>query len=209
MLRSTPAGPPTFPVRSAARRRASRTRGRDAIAAFASGVDPQPDITAHRVAGNSKYGFGVNVVQQLFGVARAFGRGGWNDGRNESFAYTEVDDTFKIGADLWGALWRRRFDKIGLAFVTNGISSQHREYLRLGGHGFILGDACDFTQPTCPRRAPGYLNYGRENIVELYYNAHIWRGAFAAADVQLVGNPGYNQDRGPAWVFSLRGHLEF
>jgi hypothetical protein len=27
--------------------------------------------------------------------------------------------------------------------------------------------------------------------------------------VQFVDNPGYNQDRGPAWVFSLRGHLEF
>ncbi|HEY2743749.1 MAG TPA: carbohydrate porin, partial [Polyangia bacterium] len=81
--------------------------------------------------------------------------------------------------------------------------------LRLGGRGFILGDACAFTSPTCLQRPGGYLRYGRENIVELYYNVHVWRGAFGAADVQLVDNPGYNQDRGPAWVFSLRGHLEF
>jgi len=127
----------------------------------------------------------------------------------ESFAYTEVDDTFEIGGDVDGRWWRRPIDKVGLAFVTNGISAVHREYLRLGGHGFLLGDACAFGAATCMQRAAGYLNYGRENIVELYYNAHIWRGAFAAADVQLVDNPGYNQDRGPAWVFSLRGHLEF
>jgi high affinity Mn2+ porin len=168
-----------------------------------------PDIVATRRAGTTKFGFGLNAIQQLGGVARAFARGGWNDGRHESFAYTEVDDTFEIGADLAGDWWHRPVDKIGLAFVTNGISAAHREYLRLGGHGFLLGDACEFLQPTCVTRPAGYLRYGRENIVELYYNVHVWRGAFGAADVQLVDNPGYNQDRGPAWIFSLRGHLEF
>ena len=34
-------------------------------------------------------------------------------------------------------------------------------------------------------------------------------GAFAAEDVQFVANPGYNSARGPVWVLSLRGHLEF
>jgi high affinity Mn2+ porin len=181
----------------------------EAIDAFAAGVDPQPDITAHRHPGNTKFGFGLNLIQQLFGFSRVFARGGWNDGRHESFAYTEVDDTFEIGFDLFGGLWRRPIDKLGLAFVTNGLSSVHREYLRRGGHGFLLGDACNFTDPSCPQRPTGYLNYGRENILELYYNVHIWRGAFAAADIQFVDNPGYNQDRGPVWVFSLRGHLEF
>jgi hypothetical protein len=184
-----------------------------AIDAYLAGVDPQPvpqpDITQHRHQNNSKYGCGINVIQSLLGVARAFARGGWNDGHNESFAYTEVDDTFEIGFDLAGHLWRRELDKVGLAFVTNGLSPEHREYLRLGGHGFVIGDACDFPSPSCVRRAQGYLNYGRENIVEGYYNLHIWRGAFVAADVQLIQAPGYNQDRGPVWVFSARGHLEF
>jgi high affinity Mn2+ porin len=181
----------------------------EAIDRFRDGTDAQPDITRHRHLGNSKFGFGLNVIQQLGRAVRAFARGGWNDGRHESFAYTEVDDTFELGADVAGDWWHRPVDKVGLAFVTNGISAAHREYLRLGGHGFLLGDACDFTRPTCVARPPGYLNYGRENIVELYYNVHVWRGAFGAADVQLVDNPGYNQDRGPAWIFSLRGHLEF
>jgi hypothetical protein len=185
---------------------------RTAINTYLADPVTNPDITLSRRPGTTKFGFGFNLIQQLAGDIRLFARGGWNDGRHESFAYTEVDDTFEIGADLDGRWWLRAFDKVGLAFVTNGISDVHREYLRLGGRGFLLGDACAFGvsgSPTCAQRPTGYLNYGRENIVELYYNAHIWRGAFAAADVQLVDNPGYNQDRGPAWVFSLRGHLEF
>jgi len=182
---------------------------RTAINTYLADPVTNPDITLSRRPGTTKFGFGFNLIQQLAGDIRLFARGGWNDGRHESFAYTEVDDTFELGGDVRGDYWRRPFDKIGLAFVTNGISDLHREYLRLGGHGFLLGDACAFTAATCVQRPSGYLDYGRENIVELYYNAHVWRGAFAAADVQLVDNPGYNQDRGPAWVFSLRGHLEF
>jgi high affinity Mn2+ porin len=166
----------------------------EAIAAARSGADRTPDVTAHRHRGSAKYGLGANVIQELGGDLRVFARVGWNDGRNESWAYTEVDDTFELGADLRGRRWGRPDDKTGLALVTNGLSPSHREYLRLGGLGFVLGD--------------GDLHYGRETIVEHYYNIHIWRGLFFAEDIQLVANPGYNQDRGPAWVFSLRGHLE-
>src|SRR5262249_19307449 len=122
----------------------------EAINMFLSGAVTQPDITLSRRPGTSKYGFGLNVIQQL-SLFRAFGRGGWNDGRHESFAYTEVDNTFEIGADLVGLWWKRPVDKVGIAFVTNGISDVHQEYLRLGGHGFILGDAitCDFGTPVC------------------------------------------------------------
>lgn len=55
----------------------------------------------------------------------------------------------------------------------------------------------------------GNLRYGRENIVEGYYNLHAWRGLFYAVDVQHIANPGYNRDRGPAWVGSVRTHMEF
>jgi high affinity Mn2+ porin len=166
----------------------------EANAAFLAGLDARPDITAHRHPGNTKYGVGVNVIQELGDNARAFARGGWNDGHAESFAYTEIDDTFEIGADLAGPWWRRPNDKIGLAFVTNGISPGHRRYLQLGGLGFLLGD--------------GNLRYGRENIVELYYNLQVYRGAFLAGDFQYLEHPGYNRDRGPVYVLSLRGHIE-
>lgn len=167
---------------------------REATEHYVQGGD-RPDITKSRRPGRTKYGVGLNVVQELFGRARLFARGGYNDGENETFAYTEIDDTFEIGGDLRGDNWQRPFDRLGLAFVTNGLSTLHRKYLRLGGLGFLLGD--------------GGLKYGRETIFETYYNMHVWRGGFVAADFQLVVNPGYNRDRGPAAVFSLREHLEF
>src|SRR5262249_47868109 len=84
---------------------------REAIDAFNAGIGATPDITLHRQAGRGKHGVGVNVVQALWGVARAFLRLGWNDGKNETFAYTEIDDTVLFGADLRGELWRRPNDK--------------------------------------------------------------------------------------------------
>lgn len=167
----------------------------DAIADFRAGKTPRPDITAHAFATRVKYGVGANLYQEVGGVARFFLRAGWNDGATETWAYTEIDDTVLVGFDVAGTPWRRGLDRTGIAFVTNGLSASHREYLRLGGLGFLLGD--------------GNLRYARETIVEWYYNVHIWRGAFLAPDVQYIGNPGYNQDRGPVWVMGLRGHLEF
>jgi carbohydrate-selective porin OprB len=106
-----------------------------------------------------------------------------------------VNDTASLGADVTGARWRRAGDRVGVAFVSNGLSDPHREYLRLGGTGFLLGD--------------GTLRYGRESILETYYNAHLWRGLFASAGAQLIANPGYNRDRGPVVVQTARLHLDF
>jgi high affinity Mn2+ porin len=168
---------------------------RQAIEAFRAGLTPTPDITAHPRHVRVKYGFGVNFEQEASRLVRIFGRYGWNDGRNESYAYTEVDNTVAFGGDLRGSLWRRKQDKIGIAVASNGISDDHRLYLALGGKGFLLGD--------------GTLTYGRENILETYYNLHLWRGIFASADLQHINNPGYNRDRGPVFVPALRLHLEF
>jgi high affinity Mn2+ porin len=153
-----------------------------------------PDITLSRQQGRTKYGFGFNAEQELTDAWRAFGRLGWNDGRNESYAYTEIDNTVEFGSDLRGRFWKRQADKLGAVFISNGISSEHARYLSLSGLGFILGD--------------GGLNYGREDIFEAYYTAHLWRGVSIAADVQRVTDPGYNRDRGPALVTSFRIHVE-
>ena len=58
------------------------------------------DITLSRQQGRVKYRFGLNAEQKLTDTLRVFGRLGWNDGRNESFAYTEVDGTAELGGDL-------------------------------------------------------------------------------------------------------------
>ncbi len=167
---------------------------REAIEGYLSGRDSVPDVTLYRKQGTVKYGFGLNAEQELTSLWRAFTRLGWNEGANESFAYTEIDRTAVIGTDFRGNPWHRSQDKLGAAFVVNGLSGDHRRYLELGGLGFILGD--------------GGLNYGQEKIVEAYYTAHLWRGVSAAGDYQFVANPGYNQDRGPASVFSIRIHIE-
>jgi high affinity Mn2+ porin len=168
---------------------------REAIEDFRAGRTSVPDISAHPPKTPIKYGVGLNFEQEANKQVRFFGRYGWNEGRHESFAYTEVNNTLALGFDFKGDRWRREQDKIGVAFVTNGISADHRLFLALGGKGFLLGD--------------GALTYGRENIFEVYYALHLWRGAFASFDLQHINNPGYNRDRGPVLVPGLRLHLEF
>ena len=168
---------------------------RDAIAQFQKGLVPAPDITNHPWHITRKYGFGVNLEQNLTRNVTAFARWGWDDGKTESFAYTEVDSTFAEGVGVNGALWHRKQDRAGVAFVSNGIKKDHQMYLADGGLGFLLGDR--------------KLNYGRENIIESYYTAHLWRGIYVAPGVQYINNPGYNRDRGPVVVPSFRAHVEF
>ncbi len=166
----------------------------EAVQAFLAGTDPQPDITAHRKQGRIKYGFGLNAEHEITKTLRAFGRVGWNEGQNESFAYTEVDQAVEVGADWRLDRWRRSNDKLGIAFISNGISRLHQLYLALGGNGFLLGD--------------GRLTYGREDIVETYYNTHLWRGVYFSPELQWAVHPGYNKDRGPVIVPGLRLHVE-
>ena len=64
---------------------------REAIQEYLAGQTAVPDITATRRQGRIKYGFGLNAEQELTSTLRAFARFGWNDGRTESFAYTEID----------------------------------------------------------------------------------------------------------------------
>lgn len=154
-----------------------------------------PDITNHPWHVTLKYGFGVNLEQNLTRNLTAYARWGWDNGRTESFAYTEIDSTFNQGIGVNGAQWHRKQDRAGLAFVSNGIKKDHQVYLANGGEGFLLGD--------------GGLRYGRENIVESYYTAHVWRGIYIAPGVQHINNPGYNRDRGPVVVPTLRAHVEF
>ena len=167
---------------------------RESIHDYLAGETLVPDITATRRQGRIKYGFGLNLEQELTSMLRGYGRFGWNDGRTESFAYTEVDQTVSGGMDLRGDLWHRKEDKLGVAVVSNAISGDHREYLKLGGVGFLLGD--------------GNLNYGRENIIEAYYNAKMWHGVYASFDLQRIWDPGYNRDRGPVLAGAVRLHLE-
>jgi high affinity Mn2+ porin len=168
---------------------------RDANKAFLAGEGTRPVIQDHETFGAVKYGFGLNAEQELTSSLRVFTRIGWNEGQHESFAYTEVDQTVEFGGDYSGRSWSRPNDKLGVTFVSNAIKKDHQDYLKLGGLGFLLGD--------------GKLNYAREDILEGYYNLHTWRGVYYALDLQYIDHPGYNKDRGPALVESVRMHVDF
>ncbi len=156
-----------------------------------------PDITSVRQPGAVKYGFALNLEQPVAddGATGVFMRLGWNDGATESYAYTEADRSLSVGAQISGASWSRANDRMGVALAVNGLSAPHHEYLAAGGLGFLLGD--------------GKLDYATEQIIEAYYAWQFCRFATASFDAQFIENPGYNQDRGPVTVLSLRMHLAF
>jgi len=151
------------------------------------------DITKSR-SYRAKYGFGINLEQEISKDVGVFVRCGWNDGHTETWAFTEIDRTVSGGVSLSGRRWRRRSDRFGLALVENGLSRDHADYLRLGGKGFIIGD--------------GKLNYGREKILEAYYSIALKGGFAFSPDFQFVANPAYNRDRGPVPIWALRLHWE-
>ncbi len=153
-----------------------------------------PDVTLTRRY-RSKTGAGLDWEQQIAGDLGAFARIGFNDGRAETWAFTEIDRTASLGLSLKGRAWRRPDDTLALAAVGNGLSSVHRSYLAAGGYGFIVGD--------------GALNYGPEKILEAVYDWKPVHWLALAGDVQLVSNPGYNRDRGPVAVFATRLHAAF
>lgn len=168
---------------------------RKAVQAYLSGQDETPQVTLHEHFGAVKYGFGLNTEQEVTDNLRLFGRFGWNEDQRESFAYTEVGQSVSLGGDYAGRRWSRANDKVGVAFVSNGIKRDHQNYLHYGGLGFLLGD--------------GDLNYAREDIVECYYNAHLWRGLYGMLGGSFIAHPGYNRDRGPIAVPAARMHVDF
>ena len=165
-------------------------RYRDAIDAPA----PGKDITLSRQY-RVKYGFGLNLEQGLGADLGAFLRAGWNDGRTETWAFTEIDRTFSLGLSLKGGRWRRPDDTVGLAGVINGLSRDHADYLAAGGLGVIIGD--------------GALSYAPEEIVEAYYRWQPLSRVEVTADTQYVNHPAYNADRGPVFIAGARLHYEF
>jgi len=152
------------------------------------------DITRTRAYGRSKSGLTLNLEQPLTKSAGLFMRAGWNDGKNETWAFTEIDRSLSAGVLIDGPFAARPQDSFGAAIVLNGLSADHEEYLSRGGYGFLIGD--------------GKLNYGLETITELFYGWHATTFLALSADYQFVVNPAYNRDRGPVHVMGFRVHVE-
>ena len=154
-----------------------------------------PNVAAVHSSGTLKYGFGLNVEQEIAKDIGVFGRLGWNDGKTESFAYAVIDRLAMAGVSITGTKWNRPNDTAGTALVGLGISGVHGLYLANGGYDFMLGD--------------GALRRGSEITTETYYSARVMPGVFATLNLQHVTNPAYNRDRGPVWIGSFRLHVEW
>ncbi len=55
----------------------------------------------------------------------------------------------------------------------------------------------------------GRLSYRAERAAEAYYALSLTKAVTVSADYQLVANPAYNRDRGPAHFFAARLHTDF
>ncbi len=168
---------------------------RDVINEKLNGTDTSLDVIYGKKYGGKKPGLGLNAEQELSSTVDAFLRLGWNNGKTASWAFAEIDNTISGGIRISGDGWRRKADNIGIALLSNGISTDHRDFLAIGGYGFMIGD--------------GQLpNYGRENIAEVFYEAKLFRSLWATLDYQFVDHPAYNRDRGPVHLFAARVHIQ-
>lgn len=171
---------------------------------LAAVVHLRPNVAATARPGRQKHGFGLDAEQPLAddGDTGMFLRWGWNDGREQSFVYTEADQTVSAGVQISGEQWHEPGAQLGFGLASDTLSGPHRAYLAAGGCGFML---CD-----------GRLNYGPEQLMEIYYRLQrIWPEDPGPVrwqlgpDFQLIRNPGYNRDRGPVRFWSIRLHVQY
>ena len=156
-----------------------------------------PPDTALVRRGSSQSGFAINLEQELTSDMGGFARASVNEGNQEAFDFTEINQSLAAGLSLRGDRWGRHDDTFGFAAVANGLSSDARNYFAAGGMGILIGD--------------GHLNYGSEKIMETYYSysVHAVDHLMLTLDYQYVINPAYNRDRGPVSILGARVHLEF
>jgi high affinity Mn2+ porin len=154
-----------------------------------------PEIDSVQAVGRTKFGFGINIEQPISKTLGTFLRASWNDGKNQTWTFTEIDRHISAGFVLNGDSWKRKDDKLGFAQIVDGLSKVHRDYLKAGGYGFIIGD--------------GNLNYGLEAISEIYYSFRLFKyDLWLTPNYQFILNPAYNKDRGPVHSFGMRMHVE-
>ncbi len=144
-----------------------------------------------------KWGVVLNWEMTIAKKNMIFARASWNDGKRETWMYTEIDESLCVGAFLACDKIKRPDDKFRVAISINGLSKDHGNYLKAGGYGFIIGDGL------------GHYPNGisPECILELQYNLHYLMMTISP-DYQFILNPAYNSARGPVHVLSLRAHFE-
>jgi len=139
--------------------------------AFISLARPARSRTSpHAAPGTLKYGFGLNVEQELAKDVGVFA--GWVERRKtESFAFT-----LSTGWPAWpvggGARWKRH-TYAATALTVSGLSGVHALYLSRGGLDFMIGDGRSATD--------------RDRLRKLLQR-RVMPGVFATIDLQHATN---------------------
>jgi high affinity Mn2+ porin len=165
------------------------------MGSYAQAIARHVQVSDTRADGRTKGGFAASANYEFGAGVAGFARASFNDGQNESWAFTEVDRSLAAGAVGSGARWGRDRDEAGAALVASGISAAHRDYLAGGGYGFLIGD--------------GALRYGTEVLGELFYRAALTEQVSLGVNYQPLIHPAYNRDRGPVHIFTARAHVAF
>ena len=143
-----------------------------------------------------KYGFVINWERKFGKRDLIFMRIGANDGKRESFMYTESDKSISLGSFLSCNKIKRPNDNIRIGIAISDISKEHKDYLYNGGYGFIIGDGLG----NYPK------GFGPESVLEIQYN-YQYKYINVSPDYQFMINPAFNQARGPINVFGIRFHI--
>ena len=122
-----------------------------------------------------------------------FARWSWNTGNTETQT-VDISRSLSGGVSLKGARWSRASDTLGIGFAINGISGAQITYLQQGGMASFIGD--------------GALNYKKEQVLEVYYSAKLYKDLYLTVDYQRIENPAYNASRGPVNFLGIRAHFE-
>lgn len=77
-----------------------------------------PELPTTEKYGRTKYGFGINCEQEINKELGGFLRASWNDGKNETWIFTEIDRSVSFGLVSNVNRWNRKRDNIGLAMSS-------------------------------------------------------------------------------------------
>lgn len=140
-------------------------------------------------------GLALNFEQEIGPGMGFFARASKNSGNEETYEFTDINQSVTAGLSFKGDAWNRPEDAIGVQGIVNGLSKNAQQYFAMGGMGILIGD--------------GALTYGLERISEIYYNLSVVKHLALGFDYQHIIDPAYNAARGPVNVFGVRVHADF
>lgn len=153
----------------------------------------QAEVVRHL---RNKFGGEINLEQAITADLAAFMRASFNDGRTESYEFTDITRSISTGLTLAGTSWNRPDDSIGIVAIINNTSHVLKEYLAAGYYGILIGDG-------------RLTNAAPEQVIEAYYSFLVHKGVSVTADYQVANHPAYNSDRGPVSILGMRLHAQF